>query len=127
VRSIVPLQSLLREVQKWHPALQDEELQFSASRHLLYYMMVLKASPTDEELIRNLIAKLDYFKEMGLKPDLYKVQNIYFKAAEKLLAQRTVWGEEEDHKKLLQLFGTLGDRIRINFEAMCAHHPMQSA
>ncbi len=127
VRSIVPLQSLLREIRKWHPPLQGEELKFSASRHLQFFMLVLKASPTDEELLRNLIAKLDHFEEMGLTLDLYKVQNIYFKAAEKLLDQLARQEEDEERKKLLPLFGILGDRININFEAMCSLRQMQSA
>lgn len=126
VRSLVPLQSLLREVSKWKMPLQDEELRFDASRHLQFFMQVLKASPTDEELLRNLIAKLDHFEEMGLTLDLYKVQNIYFKAAGKLLDQLARQEENEERKKLLPLFGTLGDRININFEAMCSLRQMQS-
>lgn len=127
VRSLVPLQSLLREIRKWKMPLQDEELRFNASRHLQFFMLLLKASPTDEALLRNLIAKLDHFEEMGLTLDLYKVQNSYFKAAGKLLDQLALGKKKGERETLMRLFGELGLRIRVNFEAMASLRQMQAS
>lgn len=127
IRSLVPLQSLLREIRKWKMPLQDEELRFTASRHLQFFMQLLKATPTDEMLIRNLIAKLDHLEEMGLTLDLYKVQNSYFKAAEKLIDQVAQEEKTGEREALLQLFEKLGRRIDINFEAMASLRPLQSS
>lgn len=115
-RSVLRLQTMVRDTQKWDITMDDEGLGFAASNHVLYWMQQIESDPTDLEQMQVLIKKLKLISSLGLKMDLYKTQNVYYTLSKNFIQQVIgQTGEPESEEKLVATFTELGERINVDF------------
>ncbi len=113
-RSVIKLQSLVQESRKWNVPLDIEGLTFAASDHIFFFMQIIDIKPTDLELLKIINKKLTLLQELGIHPDLYKVQNLYFRLMKRLpevLGKET--GDTVQPDKLREAYRKLGEKIHV--------------
>lgn len=116
-RSILRLQALVQEVEKWQIELDRQGLQYVAADHLYFFMQILELKPHDYDLLRIIIRKISLFNRLSLQVSLYKVQNIYYKITQHFdQVMKKVEDDRELTTRLKESYHQLGDLINMAFQ-----------
>lgn len=122
-RSVIRLQALVKEVEKWNIELDRTSLQYVAADHLHFFMQIMELKPQDYELLRLVLRKLTLFNRLSLEINLYKVQNSYYKIISRFDEILEKLGDDRDAKlRLTQTYKQLGDLINMAF-----HYELETA
>lgn len=116
-RSILRLQAIVQEVNKWQIELDSSGLEFVAAEHLYFFMQILALQPHDHDLLQIIIRKISLLKQLELNVSMYKVQNIYFQVTYKFdQVYATAKTAKNAPEELVQAYRQLGQQINMVFD-----------
>ncbi len=110
----VELKRLTEEVNKWQIPIEKEVLAFVATEKLNEMLADFADHPDQLAAIINLYQILQHLNELGIEPDLWKLQNLCFQIGKTHLHH---WqGEDPQVKELRWFYDRLAQRLNISLE-----------
>jgi alpha-amylase/alpha-mannosidase (GH57 family) len=112
------LQKLMEEVRKWSFGLDKTTLEFVANRKIHSLMERLSGMPQSLPRIEETEGQIRILHALPLELNLWKAQNIYFSMGKEFLGKmrEKAEGGDEDAKKWLEHFNSLGHHLNVGIK-----------
>jgi len=111
------LEELVKEANKWSVDLNKSAIEFVASQKLYDMILQVEDNLNDNDQLNNINRVLaQLIKELGIRPDLRKVQNCYFKLGQEYLSDKEFAAEvgNEEDVEWLNAFNQIGTFINVS-------------
>jgi hypothetical protein len=118
-RKMIPkkLEKIANEFNAFSFELDQDYLGFEIANYINYRMKVLLNAPHEVKTLKRLVATLKVIHGLPISLDLWKAQNMYFKLGKGVYPaiQAKAEAGDEDAKKWINLFGTMGDYLKVKY------------
>jgi (1->4)-alpha-D-glucan 1-alpha-D-glucosylmutase len=114
------IRQLVRDADEWGVSLDTRGLSYKFTRLLDRMAERWRDHPANNELLASLLTGVDLARELPLKPNLWKSQNVYFElmqSAFPALSQQSADGSEVA-RHWVEWFITLGEKLGIEVEGL---------
>ncbi|MFH1702478.1 MAG: DUF3536 domain-containing protein [Nitrospirota bacterium] len=109
------LEGLIKEVKKWPLEIDKETIGFVASSWIDTFMSRLNEQPEDVELFEKIEKGIKLFRQLPIKLNIWKAQNIYFMIGKNLYSVMKEKAKVEDMsaKRWVETFRKLGYYMQV--------------
>ena len=116
--STMKLKALVQEVKKWDVYISMKEVGYVAGKRLDKLMHRIEKEPDNVDNLKKMRRILDYLEEIDLEVDYFKVQNTYFKIAERFIEDWQTKASNNDPTASVKLkeFQMIGQKINMAVE-----------
>src|SRR5690606_24692973 len=115
---LVRITDLLEEARRWEVPLDGAGLAYALAQGLETLMDRLRAEPLNPERLAQLDEAAELIEEVPFEVNLWRVQNHFYEMLENIypsMLERVLAGEEEA-RRWVERFGSLGDKLRVRVE-----------
>lgn len=112
VTDLDQLQKLVEEINKWNFEIDRVTTRHVLTQKITSLMESLYQNPQNKYLMEDIISLIKSVKTLGLGPDLWEAQNIYFSTGKQTL-EKVRKREDDEAKEWLELFNSLGKYIGV--------------
>ena len=109
------LEHLVSEIRKWSVELDRATLEYVAKSRIVELTDNLQDDPESLEAFERIILMLNCIESLGLRPDLWETQNVYFSIAKKHYKQMELRADRGEKEAVIwvEAFRALGQHLRV--------------
>lgn len=112
------IMALLRQVELWKLTLDEKGLAYALKQRIIEQALAWHEAPTDLETLQRLISFIDVGNAMAFEVDFWRAQNLYYDILKNFYPAQKEAAEtgEEEPRQWIELFRSLGEKLRITVE-----------